>query len=640
MALISLQEISLSFGGPAIFDELNLQLEAGERTALLGRNGAGKTTLMKVMAGQVNPSAGKVVYQKGISVMHLPQDIPSDLEGTVFDVVLEGLGERVQLLRDYHHVNHRLQTEYSEQLMNKLGKLQEEMDHRNGWEIHGEVEAIIERVKLDPEMEFNQLSGGQKRRALFAKAVIRNPNVLLLDEPTNHLDIESIEWLEGFLKEFKGAIVFVTHDRVFMQHLATRIIELERARIFSWACNYEIFLERKQMALEAEAVERAKFDKKLAQEEVWIRQGIKARRTRNEGRVRALEKLRDEKRKQRKEVGMVKLQLQDSGRSGQLVTKVDNLSFSYGDLCLVKDFSTQIMRGDKIGLIGANGSGKTTLLRLLLGQLEPQEGQVMLGTNLQIAYFDQMRAQLDESKTVAQNVSDADSIEINGKPRNVMGYLQDFLFDPARARTPVRVLSGGERNRLLLAKLFTNPANLLVMDEPTNDLDVETLELLEELLAEYSGTLLLVSHDRAFLNDVVTSTIVLEEGGKVSEYIGGYDDWLRQRGDVEPKFQKKNEKIQEKQQVVQVAVEKKPEIKATGKLSGDERKELRRMTELIDKLEDEQDVLVEKMADPSFYKKAKNEITKAEKEIERIKSALEKAYFRWEELEDRREKHG
>jgi ATP-binding cassette subfamily F protein uup len=622
MALISLEEISLAFGGPLLFDELNLQLEAGERAALLGRNGAGKSTLMKVMAGNTPVDSGQVVYQKGITISHLAQEVPQGVGGTVFDVVLSGFGERVKLLSDYHHLNHQLQTDHSDQLMTQLGKLQAEMDHSNGWETHSQVEDVIERVKLDPEAEFESLSGGQKRRALFAKTLITNPDILLLDEPTNHLDIESIEWLEIFLKEFNGAIIFVTHDRVFMKRLATRIIELEGGRIFSWACDYPTFLERKQGALDAEAAERARFEKKLAQEEVWIRQGIKARRTRNEGRVRALEKLRKEKSEKSKVVGLAKIRLKDADRSGQLVTKVDDLSFSYGDLCLIRKFSTQIMRGDKIGVIGPNGSGKTTLLRLLLGQLEPQEGTVRLGTNLQVVYFDQLRAQLDENKTVAKNISDGESIAINGKPRNVMGYLQDFLFAPDRARTPVKVLSGGERNRLLLAKLFTKPANLLVMDEPTNDLDVETLELLEELLADYAGTLFLVSHDRAFLNDVVTSTIVLEGSGEVKEYIGGYDDWVSQRG-TQPKVIKSTpppkESVVEKKESLKVASEKK--------------KELAKLPKQIERLEAEQKTSSEKLQDPSFYKRPPKENAEIKVEAQRIKLALEEAYRRWEELE-------
>lgn len=622
MALISIQEVVLAYGGPKIFDKLSLQLEPGERTALLGRNGAGKTTLMKVMAGLVKPDSGAVVYQKGVTATHLPQEIPSTLPGTVFDLVLGALGDRVKLLSDYHHVNHRLLTEYSEQLMGQLERLQSEMDRTNGWETHGQVEAAIERVKLDPEAEFDSLSGGQKRKAFFARALVMNPDVLLLDEPTNHLDIESIEWLEGFLKEFKGAIIFVTHDRVFMEHLATRIIELERGRIFSWSCNYATFLERKQMALDAEAAELARFEKKLAQEEVWIRQGIKARRTRNEGRVRALKKLREEKSQQRKATGLAKIKLQDSGRSGQLVTEATNLTYGYGDLKLIKNFTTQIMRGDKIGVIGANGSGKTTLLRLLLGQLEPQEGTIKLGTNLEIAYFDQMRAQLDENKTVAENICEGATVIINGSPRNILGYLQDFLFSPDRSRTPIKVLSGGERNRLLLAKLFTKPANLLVMDEPTNDLDIETLELLEELLSDFKGTLLLVSHDRAFLNDVVTSTMVLDGNGDVTEFIGGYDDWLIQRDQMIANTAER------------AKAKSKPELvkKETGASSMD-KKELAKLPVQIEKLETEQAALFTKMGEPDFYKLPATEIKADEERWKVIKLDLEKAYDRWDELE-------
>ncbi|MFT7637955.1 MAG: ATP-binding cassette subfamily F protein uup [Candidatus Omnitrophota bacterium] len=626
MALISLHDITLAYGGPPLFEELSLRLEPGERTALLGRNGTGKTTLMKVLARQVTANSGEVSYQKGITVTHLPQEVPADLAGSVFDIVLSGCGERVKLLSDYHHISHRLETEYSEQLMNQLGRLQSEMDRTNGWEVHGQVEDVIERVKLDPEAEFNSLSGGQKRRVFFAKALIQNPDVLLLDEPTNHLDIESIEWLEKFLKAFKGTLMFVTHDRAFMEHLATRIVELERGRIFSWVCDYPTFLVRKQAALDAEEVEQAKFNKKLAEEEVWIRQGVKARRTRNEGRVRALKKLREQKSEQRQAVGLVRATLQEADRSGQLVTKVESLSFAYGDLRLINDFSTQIMRGEKIGLIGPNGTGKTTLLRLLLGQLEPQAGTVKLGTNLQVAYFDQMRGQLDEEKTVAENISDGDTVVLNGKPRNVLGYLQDFLFPPDRARTPIKVLSGGERNRLLLAKLFTKPANLLVMDEPTNDLDIETLELLEELLANFAGTLLLVSHDRAFLNDVVTSTIVFEGNGEVAEFVGGYDDWVRQRGleVAESKNKSAKDIILESKKVI---------AKESNKVSNKDKNELAKLTDKIEVLEAQQKQIFLKMSEESFYKLPPKEMSAIKSKSEDIKVNLEEVYKRWEALE-------
>lgn len=627
MALISLQEVSLAFGGPLLFDKMNFQLEPGERVALLGRNGVGKTTLMKVIAGQIKVDSGEVIYQRNIKVTHLPQEVPSDIKGTVFDVVLSGLGERVKLLSDYHHVNHRLQTEYSEQLMEELSRLQSEMDHTNAWETNLQVEDVISHMKLDPESEFETLSGGQKRRALLAKALVLKPDILLLDEPTNHLDIESIDWLEGFLKEYPGTIFFVTHDRTFMQHLSTRIAELDRGRLWSWSCDYQTFLERKQAALENEAVERAKFDKKLAQEEIWIRQGIKARRTRNEGRVVALEKMREQKRAQRQVMGKVRMKVQESDRSGQLVALAENISHAYGGKELIHNFSTEIMRGDKIGLIGPNGSGKTTLLRILLGQLEPQKGNVRLGTNLQIAYYDQHRQQLDEDKTVMENVADSDVVTFNGKTKNIMGYLQDFLFSPARARTPARVLSGGERNRLFLARLFTKPSNMIVMDEPTNDLDVETLELLEELLVEYSGTVVVVSHDRAFLNNIATSTIVLEGGGEVCEYAGGYDDWLMQRA------------AKKSQMIVQTASKKAPvpeKKQAAGKLSGEEKSELAKLPGKIEKLEAEQEKLYAMMADPAFYQKNPDEISKITAQTDHLAQELAKLYERWEALEGRK----
>ena len=618
MALISLQDISLAFGGPLLFDRINLQLEAGERVALLGRNGVGKTTLMKVMSGQLKPDEGMVVYQKGIRVTHLPQEVPADITGNLFDLVLSGLGERVKLLSDYHHINHRLQAEYSEALMNELGRLQSEMDHTGGWETNRQIEDVIAQMKLDPESEFENLSGGQKKRALLAKALVLKPDILMLDEPTNHLDIESIDWLEGFLKAYEGTVIFVTHDRMFMQRLANKIIELDRGKLFSWACGYQTFLERKQMALDNEAAERAQFEKKLAQEEIWIRQGIKARRTRNEGRVVALEKLRAQKKTQRQLMGTVRMKAQEAERSGQLVIKADHLSHSYGDKCLIRNFSTAIMRGDKIGLIGPNGSGKTTLLRILLEQLSPQKGTVRSGTNLQIAYYDQLREQLDETKTVVENVcGSGETVTINGRARNAMGYLQDFLFSPERARTPVRVLSGGERNRLFLARLFTKPSNLLVMDEPTNDLDVETLELLEELLVDYAGTLLLVSHDRAFLNNVVTSTIVLEGNGVIGEYSGGYDDW----------FNRGHKQIRA---ALPASVPEKKSIPA-GR-SSLEKKELEKLPEKIQKLEAEQEKIYAVLADPSFYQKDPEEISQVQKQADTLAREIQQLYERWEAL--------
>lgn len=630
MALIGLQDVSLTFSGNLLFDRINLQLETGERMALLGRNGVGKTTLMKVLSGQLKVDDGQVLQQKGIHVTHLPQEVPSGISGNVFDLVLSGMGGREKLLHDYHHVSHRLQTEYTDELMEELGRLQSEMDHANAWETNSQIENVIAQMKLDPESDFESLSGGQKKRALLAKALVLKPEVLLLDEPTNHLDIDSINWLEGFLQEYPGTIIFVTHDRTFMTHIATQILELDRGKLFSWKCDYPTFLKRKQEALDGEASQRAQFEKKLAQEEIWIRQGVKARRTRNEGRVRALEKLRAEKKAQRQLMGKVRMQAQEAERSGNLVSKVEHLSHGYGGTPLIRDFSTQIMRGDKIGVIGPNGCGKTTLLRLILGKMPPQHGTVRLGTNLEIAYYDQLREQLDEEKTVAQNVSGArETVTINGRTKHIIGYLQDFLFSPDRARTPVKVLSGGERNRLFLARLFTKPSNLLVMDEPTNDLDVETLELLEELLVEYSGTLLLVSHDRSFLNNVVTSTIAMEGDGVVEEYPGGYDDWLSQR---RPKSQPApiqaelpKEKVEEKTQ------SSKPRV--PGKLSSKEQREMAALPDQIQKLEAEQEKLVALMADPAVYQKKSKEIAQAKERAGAIVEELAKLYQRWEYLE-------
>ncbi len=626
MALISLQEVTLAFGGPVLLDQLSVQLEAGERVALLGRNGTGKTTLMKVLSGQLTPDSGRVVYQKGLRVTHLPQEVPSGITGNVFDLVLSGLGGRAKLLSDYHHVSHRLQTEYSEQLMKDLGRLQAEMENTHAWDTHRQVEEVIEHMKLDPESEFEALSGGQKKRAMLAKALVVKPDVLLLDEPTNHLDIESITWLESFLKEYPGTVIFVTHDRMFMQRLANRIMELDRGRLYNWACDYPTFLERKQLALEAEASERAQFEKKLAQEEIWIRQGIKARRTRNEGRVVALERMREQKRAQRQVLGKVRMQAQEAERSGQRVIKAENVTHGYGGQPLIRSFSTEIMRGDKIGLIGPNGSGKTTLLKILLGQLAPDEGEIRLGTNLQVAYYDQLREQLDENKTVAENVCESgEMVTINGRPRHVLGYLQEFLFAPERARTPARVLSGGERNRLFLARLFTRPANVLVMDEPTNDLDVETLELLEELLIDYEGTVLLVSHDRAFLNNVVTSTMALEGRGVVNEYPGGYDDWLKQS----------RHRRASAPQVSAPAAPPPPKKKLKG-LTLPEQRELAKLPDKIQKLESEQAAVYAELSDPESYKKPPGELARLQEQADALARQIQQLYTQWENLEARK----
>lgn len=633
MALISLQEITVAFGGPRLFDRLSLQLETGERVALLGRNGEGKTTLMKVIAGQLGVDEGEIVRSQSVTITHLPQEIPSNIQGNIFDIVASGLGKRGELLQDYHHLTHRMHTDHSPEVMRQLDRLQSELDKTQSWDINNQVEYVISQMKLDPEAEFEHLSGGQKRRVLLAKALVIKPDILLLDEPTNHLDIDSINWLEGFLKEYSGTLFFVTHDRMFMQHLATRIVELDRGKIFSWSCDYQTFLARKQMALDNEEAERRDFAKKLAQEEIWIRQGVKARRVRNEGRVKALERMREEKKAQRNVTGLVSMKAQEAERSGHLVAKVSNLGYSYGDLCLVRDFSTQIMRGDKIGVIGPNGSGKTTLLRLLLGKMPPLKGKVRLGTNLEIAYYDQLREELDEEKSVIENIcGNSDTVMINGRPRHIIGYLQDFLFSPERARTPVKVLSGGERNRLLLARLFTKPSNVLIMDEPTNDLDVETLELLEEVLSDYAGTLLLVSHDRAFLNNVVTSTFVLEGEGVINEYPGGYDDWLSQRKPAAAPPPKVKVKVEEDE-----FLSEPPLPTERRKRTYKEEKEITALPATIEKLENAQDELYTLMSEASFFKKSPQEISQAKAKLEQIEEDLLKAYQRWEYLENLRE---
>jgi len=622
MALISIQEATLKFSGPLIFDRLSLQLEPGERVALLGRNGAGKTTLMKVMVGQLALDEGEIICQKGIQVTHLPQEVPVDMEGSVFDIVLSGLGERANLLSRYHQVAHRLHTEHTPELLKQLGYVQAELDRTNSWDVNNQVEYVIDQMKLDGEMDFKSLSGGQKRRVFLARALVLKPEVLLLDEPTNHLDIDSINWLEGFLSNYPGTIFFVTHDRMFMTHLATRIVELDRGKIYSWACDYKTFIERKLAALDIEESTWNHFDKKLAEEEIWIRQGVKARRKRNEGRVKALERLREEKKTQRTQEGRVRMRAQKSILSGHRVIKTVQLEFSYGDKCLIRDFSAQIMRRDKIGVIGPNGSGKTTLLRILLGKLEPQRGKVVLGTNLEIAYYDQLREQLDEDKTVAENINGAsETIIINGKPRHILGYLQDFLFAPDRARTQVKVLSGGERNRLFLARLFSRPSNVLVMDEPTNDLDIETLELLEELLLEYRGTLLLVSHDRELLNNVITSTIVLEGDGIINEYPGGYDDWLSQRQPISkpelPKIKVKKDTVKKVKPIV------------PRKLNFKEQEELDRLPLKIEELEAEQKALYSLFADISFYQRDPAEISQTKARSAFLSEELQKKYERW-----------
>lgn len=597
MALITIRDVSMAFGGPLLLDHVSLQIEQGERICLLGRNGAGKSTLMKLINGDMPPDGGNILRHQGVSVARLDQEVLRTVSGAVFDVVVGGLEK---------HQNDTHNTEDEE------------------WQKHQRAENIISRMKLDADMNFEALSAGLKRRVLLARALACSPDILLLDEPTNHLDIDAINWMEDFLFRHVKTLVFVTHDRMFLQRLATRIIELDRGKLGSWLCDYETFLKRKQADIETEAKQWALFDKKLSKEEVWIRQGIKARRTRNEGRVTALEKMREIRRTRTERTGAARMRTQEAERTGKLVIEAKHLNYGYGGRPVICDFSTTIMRGDKIGIIGPNGSGKTTLLQLLLDRLSLQEGTVRHGTRLQISYFDQLRARLDEDKTVEENIGDGnDRIIINGNPRHIIGYLKDFLFSPDRARSPVRILSGGERNRLLLAKLLTKPSNVLVMDEPTNDLDAETLELLEELLLDYPGTLLLVSHDRVFLNNVVTSTLVFEGEGQISEYVGGYDDWLRQR---KPNMPVKAEKTPAKGE------KSKPRRNGPQKMSYKGQRELEALPQRIEEMEEEQQQLYQTMADPTFYQQGGGEIAKAKDRLKALEQELDATYQRWEEL--------
>jgi ATP-binding cassette subfamily F protein uup len=603
MAIVSLLDVSLSFGGAPLLDRVNFQIERGERVCLVGRNGAGKSTLMKVIAGELKPDDGQVFRSPPDAVVAtLRQEVPAGIAGTV-QTVIEGEG----------------------------GSYEE----HNDWERHDRVERLIEKMGLPAQAEFASLSAGQKRRVLLARGLVEEPQLLLLDEPTNHLDLESIRWLEEFLLEWGGALLFVTHDRAFLRKLATRIVEVDRGQLIGWACDYDTFLVRKQAVLEAEEVQRAQFDKKLAQEEEWIRRGVKAQRSRAQNRINALKAMRAEKAARRDRAGTAKLAAQEAERSGFKVIACEGVSFGYGDRAVVRELTVRVERGDKIGIVGPNGAGKTTLLRGLLGQLAPLAGAVEHGTKLEIVYFDQLRAQLDEGMRVQDAVADGNTtVTINGRTRHVISYLEDFLFEPARARTPIRALSGGERNRLLLARLFTKPANVLVLDEPTNDLDAETLELLEDLLVEFGGTVLLVSHDRAFLNEVSTSLLVFEGEGRVVEYIGGYDDWQkeRERRKGEAERRKAEGERRKPEGAAAVAGEGAP-AKPKRKLSNKERAELEALPAKIEALETEQRELTARLADPAFFKKGGAEVGKATARLQEIEAELPAVYRRWEELE-------
>ena len=629
MPLITLQDIYLSYGQPPLIDHINLVVEPRERVCLIGRNGAGKSTLLKIVSGQVIADEGDLKRADGVKIAQLEQSVPQDAKGSVFDVIAAGLGAEGELAARYHQLTLELAKNPDEKIMRQLEQCQAQLDRVDGWDINQRVESIISKMALDPDVDIASLSGGYKRRVLLARALVCNPDLLLLDEPTNHLDIEAINWLEQFLLKWEGALLFISHDRRFMDNLATRFIEIDRGKIAEFNCNYATYTQRKREMLEVEEKHDALFDKRLSQEEVWIRQGIKARRTRNEGRVRALEAMRREYADRRKRQGTAKMDIQQAEKSGKIVAEAREINFAFDDgKTVVKSFSTLIQRGDKVGLIGRNGVGKTTLLKLLLGELEPQGGKVKTGTNLNIAYFDQYRSALDETKSVQDNVSGGrDMLEISGKSRHVISYLQDFLFSPDRCRQPVSALSGGERNRLLLAKLFTKPSNILVLDEPTNDLDIDTLDLLEELLIDYKGTILLVSHDRAFLNNVVTSTLAFEGNGVINQYVGGYDDWLRQRDATA----KTSTKTPEKQ--AKPAKSSKTTNNTSKKLSYMAQRELDSLPAEIERLEEEISKISQQMNQPDFYQSERSVTAAVEKELSQLQDKLNHCYQRWEELE-------
>ena len=623
MALIEVRKLDYSVGGPLLLEQVEFALEPRERVCVVGRNGAGKSTLLKLLAGEIRPDDGEVRVSPGVTVARLAQEVPQGTDGTIFDVVASALGDIGRLLAEFHRISHHLVDDAD---MRALSEVQTRIESANGWDLDRRVTQVLSRLELPEDAEFAAQSGGMKRRVLLARALVLDPDVLLLDEPTNHLDIEAIAWLEDFVRGFAGSVVFITHDRRFVRALATRIIEIDRGALTSWPGDYANYLRRREERLHAEAQASALFDKKLAQEEVWIRQGIKARRTRDEGRVRRLEAMRRERSERRELTGNVRMQVSAAQNSGRKVIEAKGIRYGIPGRVLIDDFSTTIMRGDRIGFIGPNGSGKTTLLRLLLGELQPQVGEVVVGTQLEVAYFDQHRTQLREDMSALDNVADGrEFIEINGGRKHAIGYLQDFLFTPERARAPISALSGGERNRLLLARLFAKPSNLLVMDEPTNDLDVETLELLEELLGDYAGTLLLVSHDREFLDNVVTSTLALEGEGRVGEYIGGYAEWLRQRPQAMA--------MRPRNEAAAASASPLAAVPAKRKLGYKEIRELEKLPLVIETLEARVGELTAAMNEPAFFRQDAQAIVGANTTLAGVQAELDAAYARWQELE-------
>jgi ABC transport system ATP-binding/permease protein len=629
MPLLRLENLSLAYGHLPLLLHVDLQIDAGERVCLVGRNGTGKTTLFRVLTGMAIPDEGDVRRMDTLRIAHLEQEVPPDTDQTIFEVVAGGIGELGTLLTEYHNLTQRDGLAQRESLR-ELAELQARIEMHDGWNINQKVETVLTRLNLPEDKPLVDCSGGTRRQVMLARALVSEPDLLLLDEPTNHLDINAITWLEKYLLSCNGAVMFITHDRTFVRRLATRIVELDRGRLVSFPGDFAAYLRKKDELLEIEERANAKFDKKLAEEETWIRRGIKARRTRNEGRVRALQAMRGEKAQRLEAQGTARFGIDTGALSGRLVVDVRQVNFRFGEEPIIRDLSTRILRGDRVGIIGPNGSGKSTLLRLILGELEPSSGEVVLGTKLQVAYFDQHRRTVDVEKSVRENMSDSDYVTVRDRSRHVIGYLKDFLFPPERIDSPVKALSGGERNRLLLAKIFTQSANMMVLDEPTNDLDVDTLELLEELLAEYEGTLLLVSHDRTFLDNVVTSTLVFEGDGRFREYAGGYEDWERYQRSI-PEVPIPGAKGSSA-----TAISGQPQIKPSNKprkLSYKERRELEALPAKIEALETEQAELHERMGHSAFYRQPGDQITSTIDRLEAVKRELEESYERWQTLE-------
>jgi ABC transport system ATP-binding/permease protein len=629
MPLLRLESLSIAYGHLPLLSHAEFQIDSAERVCLVGRNGTGKTTLFRVITRKAVPDEGEVWRKATLSVGHLEQEVPPDTEQTIFEVVASGLGELGTLLTEYHNLTHDEGLAQRESLL-ELAKLQARIETLDGWNTNQKVEAVLTRLNLPEGKRLADCSGGTRRQVMLARALVSEPDLLLLDEPTNHLDINAITWLEEYLLSYKGAVMFITHDRTFVRRLATRIVELDRGCLTSFPGDFDAYLQKKDERLDIEERALAKVDKKLAEEEAWIRQGIKARRTRNEGRVRALQTLRREKAERLEGQGKARFSLDGGALSGKLVVDVRRVNFGYDDKVIVRDFSTRILRGERIGIIGPNGSGKSTLLKLILGELKPSSGEVVLGTRLQLAYFDQHRRLLDSEKTVRENMSDSDYVTVRDRSRHVIGYLKDFLFPPQRIDSPVKALSGGERNRLLLAKIFTQSANMMVLDEPTNDLDVDTLELLEDLLADYEGTLLLVSHDRTFLDNVVTSTLVFEGEGTFREYAGGYDDWERYQRQI-PEVPKRPQTGANRSSITGSTTAKRAE--SSRKLTYKEQRDLEALPGRIEALETEQAELHARMGDGAFYRQSRDDIAATMERLEIVKRDLEESYERWQALE-------